>query len=156
MSEATEYLHSLNSIGRTPVNVLVVVHGNYEHITVGEENGVIVSDYSGNMRTPTTLAEFNRMLAEISPGGNVLIVGCRAGGPFATALQNNVRCDINIYLNSTLSELERYDSDTGIAFNKNIIKTGTGYIRNITKDPNGNDLYKNVSINPNGSFNFIK
>lgn len=152
MEEATKYLNSLNSAGRKINNLVLIGHGNYEHITLGD-NGIIVSNRSGGITTPETLNKLNHILTEVSIGGNVLIVGCKAGGIFGAALQNYVRNDINVFMNSDYSTLGRYDSDTGIVFGRNIgVKNGA--FKNITG--NGSSSYQNISLNINGTFNFIK
>ena len=87
----------------------------------------------------------------MASGGNVLMVTCNADTYFGKALQSNIRCDINIFMNSGLCNLPRYPSDTGISFGGNIVKGGE--YRNITQDPNGISLYKNISLNINGTLN---
>lgn len=65
----------------------------------------------------TAYAYFNIILDEVSIGGNVLLIGCRAGMEttgIGNVMQHDIRSDVNVYVNQSWSHgREDRDSDTG-------------------------------------------
>lgn len=118
--------------GKAVANLMLVGHGNYEHMTLGKEG--MIQSFEGKIITPKSLAKLNTILQHVVAGGNVVITACNADKEFGPVFQNYIRCDINVFMNQSTSIVPFYTSDGAVIFGNNL-GTKNGTFRNITTGP---------------------
>jgi len=69
------------------------------------ENDRVSVDKSGKIVTQRNLYGLNNILAPVASGGNVFITACYADNNLGPVLQNYVRKDIDIYMNSEYTKV---------------------------------------------------
>lgn len=114
-------LQAYKASGKTITNLIIHSHGTKDgsQIHLGESN-VDYSYYRWRKLNPT-VALMNQVLSEVEAGSTVVFTGCNAAQLLGTAMATNIRCDINAYMNTSLTYGPEGSSGTSFWFDVNRI-----------------------------------
>jgi hypothetical protein len=96
-------LQAYTASGKMITNLIIHSHGTPDgsQIHLGKTN--LDRSYYRWKKLNPTVALMNQVLGEVSPGGTVVFTGCNAANLLGPAMSTNIRCDINVYMNTGLT-----------------------------------------------------
>jgi hypothetical protein len=131
-----------NSAGKLK-NLIILSHGSRKHLNLAYTFEAVDLSYQNEMAN-----FFTSLLGQVDTGGDILFYGCRAGLELGVAMQEYVRCDVNIYMNMDPSSgLLSTQGDYFFRMDTPITMFYENGVRNVTTGA----IYRDITVGRNGT-----